>query len=440
MTRCFCASGSTIRGIIFNHSTCNTTTYQCSIFRFVLASTMDDAAKLLLLRSKLNRRTPGQPGMPSSSSYGIPGPKGISNGFQRSAAAHTPDLRSPSGTSPDARPRGTYLNSQQPSRPVVQVRPQAQSSQAGYLSSNQSRYSPAQYSQASSANAMPVSSIRPPPLSTPEYAPRVGEIPIPGFPRSAPQVIQKQQREVQVVQGPVSDASEPRNQCADCGRKFNDESFPKHRKICKKVFIQKRKPFDATKIRLQAIAAEASRTGGAPVSLLNHVRSKKPSSQPSKTPGVPFPGNQGVGFPAARALGGQAANMGAKNKTGWREKSAQFRSAIGSIRKENTGSSFQANYPGAYSASKPASQYVCPHCSRGFNEEAGKRHTVICQRIFNNGGRLQKGTGGLSHSTVRKVDATSLRLGGTPNSRPTARTPAQPSSFQHPSSHSIKRR
>lgn len=33
-------------------------------------------------------------------------------------------------------------------------------------------------------------------------------------------------------------------ECNDCGRKFNEQAIIKHRKICKKVFVEKRKAFD----------------------------------------------------------------------------------------------------------------------------------------------------------------------------------------------------
>ena len=42
-------------------------------------------------------------------------------------------------------------------------------------------------------------------------------------------------------------------QCVHCGRSFNDRSFLKHQKICKKVFVDKRKTFDSRKKRLEGI-------------------------------------------------------------------------------------------------------------------------------------------------------------------------------------------
>ena len=41
-----------------------------------------------------------------------------------------------------------------------------------------------------------------------------------------------------------------RIECKSCGRKFVEESYPKHAKICKKVFASKRKTFDMKKQRI----------------------------------------------------------------------------------------------------------------------------------------------------------------------------------------------
>eukprot|EP00658_Telonema_sp_P-2_P019334 TRINITY_DN17628_c0_g1_i1.p1 TRINITY_DN17628_c0_g1~~TRINITY_DN17628_c0_g1_i1.p1 ORF type:complete len:178 (+),score=27.74 TRINITY_DN17628_c0_g1_i1:151-684(+) len=37
--------------------------------------------------------------------------------------------------------------------------------------------------------------------------------------------------------------------CADCGRRFNDKALVIHKKVCKKVFQQKRKVFDSSAAR-----------------------------------------------------------------------------------------------------------------------------------------------------------------------------------------------
>jgi hypothetical protein len=38
-------------------------------------------------------------------------------------------------------------------------------------------------------------------------------------------------------------------ECNDCGRKFNEPAIVRHRKICKKVFVDKRKAYDITEHR-----------------------------------------------------------------------------------------------------------------------------------------------------------------------------------------------
>ena len=41
-----------------------------------------------------------------------------------------------------------------------------------------------------------------------------------------------------------------RVECEECGRKFNNDAFEKHAKICQKVFQSKRKAFDPKKQRV----------------------------------------------------------------------------------------------------------------------------------------------------------------------------------------------
>ncbi len=47
-----------------------------------------------------------------------------------------------------------------------------------------------------------------------------------------------------------------RIECPTCGRKFVEEALVRHQKVCKKVFVQKRKVFDVKKVREEAIKAE----------------------------------------------------------------------------------------------------------------------------------------------------------------------------------------
>jgi hypothetical protein len=40
------------------------------------------------------------------------------------------------------------------------------------------------------------------------------------------------------------------NECASCGRTFNENAYEKHVKICKDVFIKKRKVFNSKEARM----------------------------------------------------------------------------------------------------------------------------------------------------------------------------------------------
>ena len=48
----------------------------------------------------------------------------------------------------------------------------------------------------------------------------------------------------------AGDLDDNGQQCNVCGRKFNENAYVKHSKICKKVFASKRKPFDSKKKRI----------------------------------------------------------------------------------------------------------------------------------------------------------------------------------------------
>ena len=53
-----------------------------------------------------------------------------------------------------------------------------------------------------------------------------------------------------------------REECPSCGRKFASEALDRHIKICKKVFVQKRKVFDTKKVRQEAIMQDVMEHGG----------------------------------------------------------------------------------------------------------------------------------------------------------------------------------
>lgn len=52
------------------------------------------------------------------------------------------------------------------------------------------------------------------------------------------------------VPGAYEEHHEPQYQCGSCGRSFNQEALAKHSKICKKVFVAKRKEFNSQQTRI----------------------------------------------------------------------------------------------------------------------------------------------------------------------------------------------
>lgn len=49
--------------------------------------------------------------------------------------------------------------------------------------------------------------------------------------------------------------SQPMHQCPSCGRQFNGTAYPKHVKVCEKVFVAKRKAFNSQAARVEGTEA-----------------------------------------------------------------------------------------------------------------------------------------------------------------------------------------
>jgi len=75
------------------------------------------------------------------------------------------------------------------------------------------------------------------------------------------------------------------HQCDECDRKFRREAFIKHVKICKKVFVEKRKTFDSKKARLtdeqQQLAQKQEWNDQSNIKIKSNI-SKKPQGYDEK--------------------------------------------------------------------------------------------------------------------------------------------------------------
>lgn len=156
-------------------------------------------------------------------------------------------------------------------------------------------------------------------------------------------------------------------QCPHCNRSFNERSYEKHKKICKKVFVDKRKAFDSRKKRIE---------GTELASFYNDKRKRIGSSKiASKTTGY-FENNNKV-----------------ENSSKWRQQSQQFRQAmkaarivkIAQNRSKESGIPLASLLPQSLPNNEmDYNDYItCPTCGRRFNEISGQRHITHCQSIRN---------------------------------------------------------
>ena len=169
--------------------------------------------------------------------------------------------------------------------------------------------------------------------------------------------------------------------CPSCGRHFNPTPFEKHVKICKKVFVQKRKVFDSSSMRSRGIPElqEMMQSGAK-----GKKGKKAPSANLTQTPKPP------------------------DNKV-WKQQSEAFREAIRAARefkdyeqKKQDAMSFGGPLPPPPVAARPSavdpSLIPCPHCERRFNQKAADRHIPQCQSIRAKPAALKKGSGGVAVS------------------------------------------
>jgi hypothetical protein len=155
-------------------------------------------------------------------------------------------------------------------------------------------------------------------------------------------------------EGAESSENDGREECPDCGRKFNAEAMAKHARICKKVFMTKRKRFD--------ISSKRAAEGADEVTVVDDY----------------MPANRRN--PAARP----PPKAAAKNSK-WKRQSEQFRA---NLRAARTGDS--EGYEEARRQAEDEDMTRCPHCKRTFNPDAAKRHIPLCEKKAKNAGMLNR--------------------------------------------------
>ena len=157
-----------------------------------------------------------------------------------------------------------------------------------------------------------------------------------------------------------NDDAEEDNQgeeCETCGRKFNIESYSRHIKICKKVFVNKRKAFNAKNKRV--IDSDHAQI------LKNAELEEKKKAKLNK-------GKNDLGE-----------GKETKKEPKWKKQSEAFRNVLQNARIEEGGANTdqRGNVIVPQKITSDYDDYThCGICNRKYNEEAYKKHLGLCQR------------------------------------------------------------
>lgn len=169
----------------------------------------------------------------------------------------------------------------------------------------------------------------------------------------------------------------PQMECPDCGRKFNPIPYQKHVKICAKVFLQKRKVFDSTKMRI-ADNPEL-------VQIIKKTQKEAKIAAKAAAPAA-VAANKEIPIKASGGSGGGASK--------WKQQSEAFRAALKAAKQYSQAKESGGPLPPPVASAPDPSLIPCPHCGRRFNEKAADRHIPQCQNILAKPTSLKRGAGG----------------------------------------------
>ena len=184
--------------------------------------------------------------------------------------------------------------------------------------------------------------------------------------------------------------------CIECGRKFNEKAYEKHRKVCNNVFNSKRKVFDSTKARM---------TGTDLAQFNNMNKDNKKNNKKNRNTNANANNhnkNNSNNHDDDREITGAM-----KKIPKWKVQSEQFRAIIKQNRliseAEKTGKPLSSvptvkpKLPSGYIDGNGGvlddDLIPCPNCGRRFNEKAADRHLPICKNIKAKPKSLQRGGG-----------------------------------------------
>jgi len=174
----------------------------------------------------------------------------------------------------------------------------------------------------------------------------------------------------------VPNVSLPTTPCPHCGRSFNSNAFSKHIKICEKVFLQKRKAYNAQKYRFNDSEQASLMKQGAMKEKMNPLLNKKNEGA------IPKWKLQSMAFRAICNPGKNRPvnqNMVNNNKLGINNNKGGNK--INNNKIDNTG---YDNIPQTMNYAMAYGYKHCEFCNRNYNEEAYNKHLNFCKRRYEN--------------------------------------------------------
>ena len=176
----------------------------------------------------------------------------------------------------------------------------------------------------------------------------------------------------------VPDDTQPTSPCPHCGRKFNSIALNKHIKICEKVFLKKRKAYNAQQYRFNDSEQASLMKQGAMKEKMNPLLNKK------NTGAIPKWKLQSMAFRAICNPGKNLPpNKGMTNNTTFSKNNNNIKGGnkIGNNKINNNG---YDNMTGAMNYAIAYDYKHCEFCNRNYNEEAYNKHLNFCKRRYEN--------------------------------------------------------
>ena len=178
----------------------------------------------------------------------------------------------------------------------------------------------------------------------------------------------------------VPDSNQPTSPCPHCGRSFNSTALSKHIKICEKVFLKKRKAYNAQQYRFNDSEQASLMKQGAMKEKMNPLLNKKQSGA------IPKWKLQSMAFRAICNPGkNPPPNKGMNNNSKFGKNNINNKGGNKIDNNEYGNMAGAMNYAIAYGYKH------CEFCNRNYNEDAYNKHLNFCKRRYENEKLKNKG-------------------------------------------------